>query len=869
MHRPGSFKTIFFLLGMTSLSIFLLCSLDNKNVVGPLPDAPTIRLIQPSSGSATVADSISSYRIRGTITVAKDLSVTAFSINGASYLDSVSTPPYEFSVTVSLATDTNRFLLATTDSKGKIGADTVTIIRKKEIIPQNQSVLTGTMYRPSSSLMAKRLGKTVMAANAAGQTSPVNTVLPLTGADILFYNADSISTSSIVSTKTDSTGTWKVTVTPGNYFIFAVWFDQQNLELITASIPNVKAEAGKTDTTADKIALVDDIPPMMLTFMDAEAADDNNTFLASDLAQGVPIVITFSEPMNRMSIGDDTTGIILGEIDATDENVSLKNKISLEKIWSATGKELRLVPKSPLAIGIYYKVIIPATIKDLALNKIGSTYYGIFKVTERAELPPFTVKGATIRNGDTITPIKTIEVLFSRPIDGISLNNHSSLSPPRNIFFEAKAATARLSFTSDTGLLPNTTYTLQIKGSVKDLLGDSLSTTYSLTFRTTGAIDSASGQGIKAKVVTFVGTTMEALIAQDIERFAQSFHPLLEVTDISMRDDKEQITKQNLEAFLQARRNDAAIEKKMAIEGVHFPKIYKKSVGTDTVPFKKLIGKTGVGTASAGRYCFIEDIGPGGFKQPQVLDSNGTSITTQVTFKGDTLVAYGSSFIMNIPFNLAFTTTDVNQRDPSYFGKLQNDKTNIEMELVTINTKNTYSVRSVDTTQWNATQKSADVLLDLITTKQQSNSSIPFTQVMAIKMTIVDENARLQVRTLVAKQVFTGTTDLFNQNQTTILNNQNFNLDSLNVTGTKGIELYSPVQKAVKVTVPVTFSWSKVTGVNGYILGISNEISGGTSGLLIFTRDTTVSMGANGSVSGGAVLTIDPSQIRVPLPRFT
>jgi Bacterial Ig-like domain len=854
------------------LPFISLCTTDEPEQINtPESTPPVITLSQPLNGvTTTISDTVLKYQLRGTITLSSGTTLDTFTIDGNSYIDSVSTSPKVFAVTFTIVKDTSIFILSVTDNKKKTGADTVIIIRNKPVIAQNEAILNGTMYRPSTASTAKRLAKLSVATNAAGQQAQTSAVIPLSGADILLYDADSLGTSSVASVKTDSLGRWKATVKPGNYFIFAVWFDQQNLELITASIENVKATAGKADTTSEKIALKDDIPPILISVLDADAADDKNTFLANNLASGLPVVLTFSEPMNRLSAGDDTTGIILGEINPSDENVTILKKIAVNKLWSATGKELRLIPKDSLTVGKYYKITIPSTTKDLALNKIGNTYYGIFSAIAKTELVPFDVKGATVKSGDTIAPSKTIEIAFSRPVDGLSLRKNSTLIPYRNFFFEAKGNLVRLCFPADSGLVNNSAYTLTIDSKTKDLLGDTLKSSFTLTFKTVAQIDTSSSSGsIKAKAIAFVSSTLEAYMAMDIERFAQSFHPQLEVIDIYKKDTIEKTEIKNLESFLQNMRNDASIQKRMAIEGVYFPKIYRKIIGTDTLDFRKLIGKTGIGTAPSGSFCFIQDVGNSGFSQPRVLDSAGIDISTRVIYRGDTLFIENKGYIINIPQGMAFITTDVDQRDPNYYGRLQNSKTNIEMQLITITTKHSYNVRAVDTSGLLTTSKSIDVLFDLTTTEQMSNSSTPMTRVQAIKMTIINENGRLLVRTIISRQLFEGTNELFKQNQTTILKNQNFSLDSMKVTGTKGIELLFPPQKAVTVAVPVVFKWNKVAGVKGYLIGISNEISGGTSGLLVFTNDTSITIASNGAVTGGSVLTIDPSTFNVPLPKFT
>lgn len=857
------------------LPIISFCAVDEQEpITAPESTPPVITLSQPVNGvTTTVSDTVQQFRLRGTITLASGVTLTAFTINGTSFNDSLSDSQKVFAVTFAITKDTTIYIISATDKKNKSDTETVTIIRNKPVISQNEAILNGTMYRPSTTStasMAKRLAKLTVATNAAGQQAQTASVIPLSGADILLYDADSIGTSSVASVKTDSSGRWKATVKPGNYFIFAVWFDQQNLELITASIENVKATAGKADTTAEKIALKDDIPPMLISVLDADAADDKNTFLASNLAVGLPVVITFSEPMNRLSAGDDTTGILLGEIDPTDENVTVTNKIPVSKLWSATGKELRLIPKTPLTVGKYYKITIPSTTKDLALNKIGNTYYGIFSVIAATELIPFEIKGATVKSGDTITPSTTIEIAFSRPIDVLSLRKNTTLIPSRNFFFEAKGNLARLCFPADSGLVNNTGYKLTIDSKTKDLLGDTLKSSFTLTFKTVAQIDTSKSSGsIKAKAIAFVSSTLEAYMAMDIERFAQSFHPQLEVIDIYKKDSVEKTEIKNLESFLQNMRNDASIQKRMAIEGVYFPKIYRIKIGNDTLEFRKLISKPGIGTAPAGAYYFIQDVGNAGFVQPHILDSAANDISSKVQFRGDTLIIDNKGYIINIPAGMAFITTDVDQRDPNYYGRLQNAKTNIEMQLITIATKHSYNVQAVDTSGLLTASKSIDVLFDLTTTEQMSNTAIPMTRVQAIKMTIINENGRLLVRTIVSRNIFQGTNESFKQNKDTILSNQNFNLDSMKVSGTKAIELLFPPQKAVGVAVPLVFKWNKVNGVKGYLIGISNEFSGGSSGLLIFTNDTSVTIAANGAVTGGSVLTIDQSRLNVPLPKFS
>jgi hypothetical protein len=873
-HGPAK-KTIAGIALLATLFALILCTRDKEkaSITAPIvKPGPTLTLLQPADGDTTLPDTINKYRISATITLASGVDLISLLINSTDYTDSVNTAQTQFAATMTLAADTTRFWIEVKDENNKIARDTVSVFRVhvEPAIPMNKAVLSGAMYRPSASGVGKRLAKAVVAQNASGKTAEVSNVLPLSGADVLLYKADTNTTASYAATKTDSTGHWNAEVAPGNYFIFAVWFDQQNLELITASIQNVSAEAGKRDTTEEKVALTDDVAPLVLSFMDAQAADDNNIFLASNIPQGLPIVVNFSEPMNRISAGEDTTGVVLGEIDPTDANLAFKSKVACKKLWSATSKELQIIPTTPLTIGKYYKVVIPATLKDLALNKLTQAYTGIFSVIARADLLPYTVMGATLKNGDTISSERIIEISFSRSINGIYLNRNFTLSPKVNCYFEAKGPIARLAFPVESGLVPNTNYTLSIARGAQDLLGDTLTSAYSVTFYTKPALMPQQGASSQiGKLIAFFTATMEAYIAKDFERFAQSFHPLLEMVSIWTDSQGEQSQRQTLDEFLQGMRNDAASSKQMAMEGVLFPKIYHKTIGSDSAKFRKLIAKSGIGTAAAGTSLYIEDMGEGGFRQPRALDSTGADISTQVRFSKDTVFFNNNGFIQYIPDDFAMFSDDASKRDPNYFGKLQNTKTNIEMENVKITTKESYSIRSIDSTKWNSAAPSATILFDMVSTTLQSNNPQPITNAMAISMTIISENGRLAVRTLVSRELFRGTQDQFSAKKDTILNSTAFNPDSFKVQGTKAIELFAPAQKAVKVVLPVVFKWSKVAGVNNYILGLSNEFSGGNAGMLVFTGDTTVSIGAKGEVTGGTVLTIDPSKLTFPMPHFS
>lgn len=866
-HVTGSLSTA--TLCVTLVCGGIVCSPTDPEGGGPgggEEETVMVTITSPAGVDTTVAASDTSINVAGTLLDVDNVGVMALLANGDTITSRIEDDAFSCTVSLDLLKQTMLVIVTSVDNNGGIDSDTLTVYRDTAgtTIPEQMGRISGTLYKPANGL-EKVLSKRLMASNAAGKTETVDGI-PLSGADILAYNADSVSTASSASTKSDSTGRWELDVEPGNYFIFAVYFDQVNVELITSSLQNVKAEEGQENVTEERVALSDDISPMLLSFLDAEAADDNNTFLASDVPQGLPIMMAFSEPMNRNSVGGEAAGIVLGEIDPQEDGLKLKDTIPVAKLWGASSKTLQLVPESDLEIGKYYKVVIPSGAKDLALNKLGTTFYGIVTVIDKADLPPFAVAGADVEDGAEISVSHVVEIYFNRPVDGVSLNGGFTLAPEAGAFMEVRGTVARLLFGEGGGLSAETDYVLTIDSAVKDLLGDTLDSNFTRSFSTKAALAQAAKDNAEGRVAGFVEQVMEAYLAQDFEAFSQYFSPLLEVINISTESDqdgeREVQENQSYTEFMQERRNEAAQAEKMATEGVLFPAVYE----IDGHRYWKMVVKKGVGTATGKACLYVEDMGPEGMAQPRVLDCDKNEITSQVDFRGDTLVHDTVSWILHIPVDHAFFSDDKEHRDPFYFGNMQDELTNVEMVNVKIVRKEDYEVHQIDTA--GEGDEAHEVLLHLVHTEQRSNESQEFTTVTALNFTIVEDNGVLLVRKIVSKDLFQGESGEFASKQDEILNEDNFVQDSFMVQGTKAIELTTPEHKAVAVSTPVTLSWEAVEGVGGYLVGISDELSGGHSGLLMFTTGTSVTIAAGGQVTDATILSLDPQQVGVPLPYF-
>src|SRR3989304_6672080 len=99
-----------------------------------------------------------------------------------------------------------------------------------------KATLSGTLLTSSSSggsSLFKRLGK------AAAATS---SELPASGASVLCFDTDSVSTAAAGSDTTDSSGNWTIAeVDPGNYACFGIYIDLASLTIKTTKLNDIAA----------------------------------------------------------------------------------------------------------------------------------------------------------------------------------------------------------------------------------------------------------------------------------------------------------------------------------------------------------------------------------------------------------------------------------------------------------------------------------------------------------------------------------------------------------------------------------------------------------------------------------------------------
>jgi hypothetical protein len=829
------------------------------------PQIPTLTIITPADDSLFDEETDS-------------VSLTAF-IKNSDYIDSVEVNGKKVSllsigddtltVRMALENDSSDYVITVYYQKTKSMEETITVFRDgPDISVAGMAKISGVLLQESTGSAAKRLAKAMTAMNAQGTEASIESVIPVSGADIMIYDAEALSTTSDTVVTTGENGEWAVEIEPGNYFVFAVYFDRENLEIVTTALPDIKAEKDRETKTDSAIAISDDVKPMLLTFLDAAEANDENMFIGSEVPEGLPVVMSFSEPMTRASAGDATSGIVLGPVDPEDTELELLDTIKVKKLWGPNGKELRLVPESKLTVGKTYKVVIPAAVKDLALNKLDDGYVGIFDVVEADDLPPFALRSTAPADGDTIPPGFPVECIFTRPVDVLSLNKHFTISSDKDEtvegFFEVKGNVAR--FMNKKPLMPDAGYELGIDEDALDLLGEKLGKPVSLSFHTAPRDSFEQKDGAEGMVASAVKMFMGAYIAGDIETFSQSFHPSFELIESS----EEGENRLQLSTFLDQMRSEINERNRLAKYGIVAPVFHYPKLDGERIIAWKLI-KDDVSL-------YFEDMGPDGGvgRVPRILTMDNEDVAGTVVYVDRGFIYNDDTLYFAPQMDKAFIDEDAREGDPAIFGKLLKNTTNVETQDIMLELRSDFIIR-------NLTMKgddTAQVMIEVVEEERYMDGKRPFPivdpqnpppdiekHVMALQTKIVFTSGKWMVLQIAAKELYKGDIEEFDQ--------KNIAADDFKIQNfeqTRPIEFLSPKHKAVSVGTPVEFEWGVANkdGIGGYLIAIANELSGGNEGLLVFTTKTTLTISENGAVDDDAtILSVDPASLMAPIPMFS
>jgi hypothetical protein len=401
---------------------------------------------------------------------------------------------------------------------------------------KGKGVITGFLSGEGKSIAQ---GLLKQASNAAGERRLLTkSEIPLTGANVLIFNADKPTTAAAATATTDSSGNYTAILDEGKYFGFAVYLDLETFQLVTTQIPNmnaVKDSAVKMDTA---VAIEDVTAPTVLGVYDAASANSDGVFLVGSVpATNSKINITFSEPMNRES----AKGILLGKVDTSSSTISLADTVKdVELTWSGDNKEVTLNVAS-LSAGVQYGIIIPATLKDLAKNPLESQFKATFAPVDPKELESvkFAVAATFPENEGGLKPIQNPGLSFNRPVDVFSVVKGATIDPAVTGFWEVIGP--RAVFIHKNPLEVGKTYTVSLPDSVKDLTGAKLGEAFSFKFTVKdfeGA--AATATGAEKDIALAVEAMFNAYLAGDIGRFSAAFHQNFRMFEGSKIESKAQ-----------------------------------------------------------------------------------------------------------------------------------------------------------------------------------------------------------------------------------------------------------------------------------------------------------------------------------------
>ena len=396
-----------------------------------------------------------------------------------------------------------------------------------------KATLSGTLVTSSGSSGGSSLFKRLGKASAATSSE-----LPASGATVLCFDTDAVSTAAAGSDTTDSSGNWTIAdVDAGNYACFGIYIDLASLTIKTTKLDDIAAAAGETVTVPSATVVSDTTSPTIVSVLSDNVADTSLSdgdpdplYEVSDIMPGQAISVTFSEAMNTSTMQPGTGAVLKDSSGAT---------VAMTVQFNGTGTEFRYVPSAPLTTDETYTLYLSNRVKDLSNNGINDPdsdgVIALARLSVAEQVDQFARLSSNPKNGSTgINVYQDITVTFNRPVDFVSFKENTTISPAisgRRIEPSGDGATIFHS----SPLAAGTDYTITIGANVADLAGNTLGTPVTLAFSTGAALDTASVQnfdpgeaGTMDDLVSILASITKAELAianQDIVTFASFFTP--------------------------------------------------------------------------------------------------------------------------------------------------------------------------------------------------------------------------------------------------------------------------------------------------------------------------------------------------------
>lgn len=202
---------------------------------------------------------------------------------------------------------------------------------------------------------------------------------------------------------------------------------------------------------------------------------------ATGVAIGTTVKVTFSEPMNALTITASTVTL---------KNTATGVAVPATVVYDAATVTATLTPTSPLSVGTNYTVTVSTAARDVSGNGLASQFISTFTTVTPDTTRP-TVTAIVPASGATGVPANTnVQVTFSEPMDQATItaatitlkNTLTSAVVAAAVSYNTATNTATLDPTGS--LASGTNYTVTITTGVEDVAGNALAAAVTSTFTT-------------------------------------------------------------------------------------------------------------------------------------------------------------------------------------------------------------------------------------------------------------------------------------------------------------------------------------------------------------------------------------------------
>jgi len=234
-----------------------------------------------------------------------------------------------------------------------------------------------------------------------------------------------------------------------------------------------------TDSSGNNVVLTTDEIGVPCDFTAPTVSFTVPANTATNVAINQKIAVTFSEPMDPLTISTATFTLKQG-------NTPVTGTVSY------AGTTATFNPTSDLALSTTYTATITTGAKDLAGNALAAAFVWSFTTGAAPDTTPPTVSFIVPANGATgVATNQTIAAVFSEAMDPLTISTATFTLKQGSTVVTGTVSYAGVTaiFTPATGLSPLTVYTATITTGAKDLAGNALAAAFVWSFTTGAAPD--------------------------------------------------------------------------------------------------------------------------------------------------------------------------------------------------------------------------------------------------------------------------------------------------------------------------------------------------------------------------------------------